>query len=274
MTAVFNKRYPKLFGHKDSLKDNNFFASRNFVINKNLEAFTNTCPHRGFPIIAPGTVNNEMRCELHGWQWDSNGQPHNNSACLKPRTITCGKSGLLFTDWEEPADARWVQDLANDNFTYSHSTKRTGTGDWRWQMEMHVDLLHVDKIHPLLTSYVDVNKLETEYGTDWICQRHEHGWWLFVYPFTHIEWEPGCLYFSEMTPTDSGYDMDIHYMFGDVAQHTRNNFISIAEVTIDEDIDAVNRLSANSKYRSPPAKLDPLEVDLRHFYSWVKQNTN
>jgi hypothetical protein len=77
-----------------------------------------------------------------------------------------------------------------------------------------------------------------------------------------------------MTPTDSGYDMDIHYMFGDVAQHTRNNFISIAEVTIDEDIDAVNRLSANSKYRAPPAKLDPLEVDLRHFYSWVKQNTN
>jgi hypothetical protein len=131
----------------------------------------------------------------------------------------------------------------------------------------------VDKIHPLLTSYVDVNTLHTEYGSDWVCQHHKHGWWLFVYPFTHIEWEPGCLYFSEMVLKDYGYEMYIHYLFNEsTTQHVRENFIKIAEVTIDEDIAAVNLLSANSKYRAPPAKLGPLELDLAHFYKWTKNN--
>jgi hypothetical protein len=185
-----------------------------------------------------------------------------------------GKSGLMFMDWQEPSDAKWVNDLANDSFTYSHSTRRTGTGDWKWQMEMHVDLLHVDKIHPLLTSYVDIHKLQTEYGSDWVCQHHEHGWWLFIYPFTHIEWEPGCLYFSEMVQTDYGYEVYIHYLFNEsTPQHVRENFIKVAEVTFDEDVDAVNRLSLNNKYRTPSKTLDPLEVDIKHFYDWYKANT-
>jgi phenylpropionate dioxygenase-like ring-hydroxylating dioxygenase large terminal subunit len=271
---LFKGPVPRLFGHKDSLKDNKFFASNKFVINQQFEAFTNICPHRGFPILQPAGVADNMRCELHGWQWNDDGTPTNNSACLKPRNLTVGKSGLMFMDWQEPSDAKWVNDLANDSFTYSHSTRRTGTGDWKWQMEMHVDLLHVDKIHPLLTSYVDIHKLQTEYGSDWVCQHHEHGWWLFIYPFTHIEWEPGCLYFSEMVQTDYGYEVYIHYLFNEsTPQHVRENFIKVAEVTFDEDVDAVNRLSLNNKYRTPSKTLDPLEVDIKHFYDWYKANT-
>lgn len=275
MTAL-RKDHPKIYGHCDSLKNHQFYASTKFVIDENLNAYSNVCPHRGFPIIEPATINSTMRCKLHGWQWDHQGQPTNNSVCLKSRKLETGRSGLIFSDWQEPVDAKWVNDLANDDFVYSHSTHRTGTGDWRWQMDMHVDLLHVDKIHPLLTSYVDVDNLSTEYGKDWICQHHEHGWWLFIYPYTHIEWEPGCLYFSEMVPNEDGrgYEVYIHYMFAPgVNSAVRDNFIKMAEVTFDEDVDAVNTLSAHSKFRKPHASLDKLEVDTLHFYNWLQENT-
>lgn len=271
-----NSKHPKLLTHNGTFNNKDFFGSSHFVITKDLTAFPNRCAHRGNKIISPGSCKDQFECGLHGWCWNKDGTPKNNSVTLRPRTLTKGKSGLVFTDWEEPADTKWVKDLSNEYLEYSHSTKRYGEGDWRWQMEMHVDLLHVSKIHPLLDSYVDCNNLEKEIGYDWICQHHEHGWWLFVYPFTHIEWEPGCLYFSEMTPRehDKGYDVYIHYLFNpSVPEDVRNKFIEMAETTFDEDIKAVNEISAVSKYRMPSNAPHKLEEDIKHFYAWLEENT-
>ena len=271
-----SNKYPKLLTHKGVFNNSNFFGSSNFVVTKEYQAFSNRCPHRGNKIIPPGTCKDSFECGLHGWCWDKDGTPKNNNVNLRPRTLTEGKSGIIFLDWEEPTDAEWVKDLSTDHLEYSHSVKKYGEGDWRWQMEMHVDLLHVEKIHPLLHSYVNCNNLKKEIGYDWICQRHEHGWWLFVYPFTHIEWEPGCLYFSEMTPreNDKGYDVFIHYLFNpSVDQETRKKFIEMAETTFDEDVKAVNDLSAASKYRMPSNAPHPLEQDIIHFYKWLEENT-
>ena len=109
-----------------------------------------------------------------------------------------------------------------------------------------------------------------------ICQHHEHGWWLFVYPFTHIEWEPGCLYFSEMSPRENGkgYDVYIHYLFNpSVPADVRSKFIEMAEITFDEDITAVNEISSVSTYRMPSNAPHKLEADIKHFYKWIEDNT-
>jgi phenylpropionate dioxygenase-like ring-hydroxylating dioxygenase large terminal subunit len=270
-------KHPKILTHKDTLKTNKFFGNTNYVVNKDLQLFLNRCPHRGNRIVAPGTCKEEFKCSLHGWRWDLTGKAINNNINLKEKNLNFGNSGLLFLDWTEPKNSIWVDQLKKESFTYSHSSYRYGTGDWRWQMEMHVDLLHVKEIHPLLNSYVDCENLKTEYGNDWICQHHEHGWWLFVYPFTHIEWEPGCLYISEMSPRENnqGYDVYIHYLFNEsVNQDVKNNFKNVAEITFDEDIKAVNELSTSSKYRQPGTNLNhPLEKDIHHFYNWLEENT-
>lgn len=270
-----NNKYPKIFTHFDIFKKNNFFGSSHYVINKNLQLFSNRCPHRGNKIITPGSVKESFKCGLHGWSWSETGQGINNNVNLRPKQATKGSSGLVFLDWEEPINARWVEDLRKDKLEYSHSIKKEGTGDWRWQMEMHVDLLHVEHIHPLLHSYVDCTKLTTEKGYDWIAQYHDHGWWLFIYPFTHIEWEPGCLYMSEMTPKedDQGYDVHIHYLFSpDTSEEQRRHFSRMAEITFDEDIKAVNDISISSKYRIPSNATHPLEQDIIHFYNWLEEN--
>jgi phenylpropionate dioxygenase-like ring-hydroxylating dioxygenase large terminal subunit len=272
----FNNKYPKIFTHKDTFKKDIFYGSGQYVINKNLELFSNRCPHRGNKIITPGEIKSQFKCGLHGWAWTENGSPLNNTINLKSKNAVVGESGLCFLDWEEPNDSKWVNELKQDTFEYSHSLKKYGEGDWRWQMEMHVDLLHVEQIHPLLNNYVDCNSLVTERGYDWIAQHHSHGWWLFVYPFTHIEYEPGCLYISEMSPreNDQGYDVFIHYLFNNsIDQTTKDNFINMAEVTFDEDIRAVNELSASSKYKMPVNPHHKLEQDIKHFYKWIDENT-
>jgi phenylpropionate dioxygenase-like ring-hydroxylating dioxygenase large terminal subunit len=269
--------HPRILTYKNVFKNANFFGSSNFVINQNLELFPNRCPHRGNKIIKPGTTKDLFQCNLHGWQWNNNGQPINNNVSLKSQQATLGESGLVFLNWDEPQGVQWVEDLKNSTFEYSHSLHKQGFGDWRWQMEMHVDLLHVEKIHPLLHSYVDCTKLRTERGNDWIAQYHDHGWWLFIYPFTHIEWEPGCFYFSEMTPkeNDQGYDVYIHYYFDQqVDSVKRQEFAKMADQTFDEDIQAVNELSSASSYRMPSNCQHPLEQDIIHFYNWLKEGQN
>lgn len=271
-----NGKHPKILTHRGVFNDNEFFGSSHFVVNKDLRLFSNRCPHRGNKIIPPGTVKQEFKCGLHGWHWNTNGQSINNSVNLRSNQATVGNSGLIYLDWNEPTSSKWVKDLESDNLQYSHSIKKYGSGDWRWQMEMHVDLLHVQFIHPLLNSYVDCNKLSSEKGYDWIAQYHEHGWWLFIYPFTHIEWEPGRLYFSEMTPRDNslGYDVYIHYLFSSsITDEQKRNFSYMAETTFDEDIQAVNELSNASKYRMPGNAKHILEQDIIHFYNWLEDNT-
>lgn len=274
MTTLTNK-HPKILTHKDVFSKGNFYGSGHYVITNDLKLFSNRCPHRGNKIITPGTVKEKFKCGLHGWEWSKEGAPSNNNVNLKPRQVMQGQSGLIFLDWKEPSDSKWAQELKNDKFVYSHRIKKYGAGDWRWQMEMHVDLLHVDQIHPLLNSYIDCTKLETERGYDWIAQHHKHGWWLFVYPFTHIEYEQGCLYISEMAPRekDQGYDVYIHYLFNEnVDEKKRRQFAEMAETTFDEDLKAVNELSAASKYRMPSNAPHKLEEDIVHFYNWVEEN--
>lgn len=276
MNKLKNK-YPKILTHSRVFENNNFFGSNDYVINQELKLFPNRCPHRGNKIVKPGTVKNTFKCGLHGWTWNSDGSPQNNNVNLRHQEATKGKSGLIFLDWEEPSDSKWVNDLKNSNFIYSHSLHKIGNGDWRWQMEMHVDLLHVEQIHPLLNSYVDCTKLITERGNDWIAQHHDHGWWLFIYPFTHIEWEPGCFYFSEMTPreNDLGYDVYIHYFFdSNISADVKENFMKLADTTFDEDIKAVNEISAVSRYRMPSNAPHKLEEDIKHFYKWVEENVD
>jgi len=271
-----NSKYPKVFTHKGVFKNNNFYGSSQFVINKDLQLFSNRCPHRGNKIISPGTVKQEFKCGLHGWQWNENGSPINNSVNLRSTYATLGGSGLIYLDWNEPSSAKWVHDLSSDDLQFDHCIKKHGHGDWRWQMEMHVDLLHVQFIHPLLNNYVDCNKLISEKGYDWIAQYHDHGWWLFIYPFTHIEWEPGCLYFSEMVPRENnlGYDVFIHYLFSPkISEEKKRDFSMMAEITFDEDINAVNEISSTSKYRMPSNAKHPLEQDIIHFYKWLEDNT-
>lgn len=271
-----NSRHPKILTHKDVFSNKNFFGSGYYVINQSFQLFSNRCPHRGNKIIPPGNARDHFKCGLHGWGWDDNGQALNNNVNLRHHQATLGKSGLIYLDWSEPETARWINDLANDRLEYSHGSKKYGTGDWRWQMEMHVDLLHVQHIHPMLHNYVDCNKLTSEKGYDWIAQYHEHGWWLFIYPFIHIEWEPGCLYFSEMAPRENnqGYDVYIHYLFSsNTTKEKRHQFADMAETTFDEDLAAVNELSAVSKYRMPGNSKHPLEQDILHFYGWLEDNT-
>jgi phenylpropionate dioxygenase-like ring-hydroxylating dioxygenase large terminal subunit len=183
-----------------------------------------------------------------------------------------GKSGFIFTKFEEP-DTKWVNDLAHENLKYSHTFYRNCPGDWRWQMEMHIDLLHVSYIHPTLNSYIDIPSIKTEAGPNYIAQYHNHGWWLFVYPGYHIEYEPGKLFFSELIPNNNGIGYQIfgHYLFSPtISQTEKNNFCKVNEITLDEDIVAVANIK--TEYVKPRETKNPLEIYNMHWFEYYKKN--
>ena len=266
---------PVIFTHKDIFKNKNYFSTYNYILDRNFKYSTNICPHRGYALSRPTYAFNDLSCGLHGWSWDLNGKASQpNQSNLVQKQATLGKSGFIFKDFEEP-NTPWVHELGAEDLEYSHSFYRKCPGDWRWQMEMHIDLAHVPYIHPTLSSYIDITKIKTEAGENYIAQYHDHGWWLFVYPGIHIEYEPGKIYISEMIPnkTGLGYEMFGHYLFDPLlSESEKNNFCFVNETTLDEDIAAVAKMKID--FVKPKPTTDPLEVYNLHWYDFYKGNYN
>jgi phenylpropionate dioxygenase-like ring-hydroxylating dioxygenase large terminal subunit len=265
--------HPIIFTHRDTLKNHNYFSTHQHIVDKYFRYAVNICPHRGSILREPGNVFDNLSCGLHGWSWDIDGQSlKEQQSNLIKRSASMGKSGFIFTNFQEP-DTKWVHDLAHEDLEYSHSFYRNCPGDWRWQMEMHIDLLHVPYIHPTLNSYVDLSSIKTEAGTNYIAQYHNHGWWLFVYPGYHIEYEPGKLYFSELIPNENGIGYQIfgHYLFDQkLPLSERNNFCKVNEITLDEDIVAVANIK--TEYVKPKATNHPLEKYNMHWFDYYRKH--
>ena len=264
---------PIIFTHKDTFKNANYFSTYNNILNKNFEYITNRCPHRGYTLSEPTETFNNLSCGLHGWSWTLDGKSTRaDQINIVKKQAVLGQSGFVFLNFTEP-NTTWVSDLAKEDLEYSHNFYRKCYGDWRWQMEMHLDLAHVPLIHPMLNAYMDITKIRTEAGENYIAQYHDHGWWLFVYPNIHIEYEPGCLYISEMiyNPTGLGYEMFGHYLFNKSLTETeKKHFCFVNETTLDEDIQAVANIKTN--YFKPMPTLNPLEVYNSHWYDYYFKN--
>ncbi|NBO29973.1 MAG: hypothetical protein EBV10_12220, partial [Synechococcaceae bacterium WB6_1A_059] len=208
---------PRIFGHKSAL-DNGNFVTLDYILNKDQDDFTlmhRFCPHRRFPIDAPGKVVNELTCKFHGFKWDSKGNPINNDKKLSCGKISCGESNLVFKNFEEPSHS-WVKDLKEEsNLKYSHSYFGKSQGSWLWFMDVNTDLLHVYKqgIHPFLSQQIDLEDIKMEHGSNWILQSHPEGWWCCIFPFTFIEYgRPGKLGINTVVPNNLNNEFGFQWM--------------------------------------------------------------
>ena len=92
----------------------------------------------------------------------------------------------------------------------------------RWQQGLgtHVITLNAEMAiqgekDPKLAEITDLNGIEMYDGDGWILQTCSTGWWLFVYPYTFIEWSPGCVALNYTTPhnaqSEFGFDWITQY---------------------------------------------------------------
>lgn len=274
-------RLPKIIAHVSALNKGNFVLNE-YILNKtgdSVNLLKRYCPHRMYPLHNTGDLVQEITCKFHNFKWNKVGEPINNNKKLSCGSAAVGSSGLIYLDFTEP-NHKWVEDLSKEkNLEYSHSFQGTNEGSWLWLMEAEVDLLHVhtEGIHPFLSKQVALEDIVMDLGDGWSFHQHPTGWWLYIYPFTFIEYgNPGMLMVNNIVPknkeSEFGYDWISQYYYDPSVDIAKRFLFETAETVFKEDVEASSMqkgpyfplMKSSSKY----------EDQCVHFGKWVKNNIN
>jgi nitrite reductase/ring-hydroxylating ferredoxin subunit len=273
------KSIPKIFAHVSSVDKGNFVLPE-IILNKSNEGvnlFHRFCPHRLYPLHNIGEHVENVVCKFHNFEWDKEGNPLNNPKKLKCGTAEVGRSGLVFKDFTEP-NHQWVDDLEKEtDLVYSHSFQGESKGSWLWLMDAEADLLHLYKggIHPFLSQQIVLDDIVLDQGDGWILQHHPNGWWLYVFPFTFIEYgKPGCVMVNTVVPDN----IDTEYGFKWITQfyynpniHPNNRMIfETLENVFKEDVATIELQKGN--YFPLMKAINRYEDHCVHFGNWVTNN--
>jgi phenylpropionate dioxygenase-like ring-hydroxylating dioxygenase large terminal subunit len=285
------KTQPNVFAHISAMKNGNFVLHDKIIVkNGNLYDIKNReCPHRGYLMHEPGDQVNNVVCKLHGFAWDQKGRPlEKESQCSHfykmhhQGTALVGKTGLLFEDFDEPEDAEWVKILSDaPPMVYERSIIESSSGSWLWLMEQMTDLLHVRQngIHPRQSLETPLDEMETDFGDGWAIQIYptcygSKGFWLFVYPGFNIEYEPGRLLITRVTPNDINnefgftWHMQLYYSpnIGKVEKEEWEKCVEVYK----EDVKAIE----NIKRPFFPLKrtVNKWEDQMKHWGEWYTAN--
>ena len=269
--------HPKVLAHKSACEKGNFVTPEYILHKRNLHVglMRRYCPHRQYPLGEIGTINTgDIRCNFHGYTWDKTGIAQNNNRSLLCGSANIGESGLILKDFKEP-NAGWINDISQEsNLEYSHTCAGQSSGSWLWMMEVQADLLHitVDQIHPILSKLTDLNKCIMTDGDGWINQTCETGWWTFIYPYTFIEWSPGCLAINYTTPNnvkqEFGFGWHTQFYYAPEIDAEKKTSFESLQTVFEEDITAIEQQQGG--YYPLLATSNRLEKHCVHWGEWYK----
>lgn len=277
---MFNS-VPKILAHSSVVDQGNYVLS-DYILNKSddptqVNLFHRYCPHRMYPLHNVGELVQDIWCKFHNFKWDAKGIPINNPKKLTCGSANVGKSGLVFKDFVEP-DNHWVDDLAKEkNLRYSHCYTGTSKGSWLWLMDAEADLLHVynQGIHPFLSQQIDLEDIVLEQGDGWILQNHPNGWWLYIFPFTFVEYgRPGMAMVNTVIPHDAnsehGFDWISQFYYDSTVSADRRYIFETLEQVFKEDVAASEKQKGN--YFPLMKAMNRYEDHCVHFGKWVREN--
>ena len=259
------------------------YVTNDYILSKNnneISFLKRFCPHRMYPLHNVGDIVNEIACDFHNYKWNKSGVPLNNHKSLKCGKAKAGKSGLIFSNFYEP-NHKWVDDLAEEiNLKYSHCFLGESKGSWLWLMDAEADYLHVyaKGIHPRLSSIIDVKDVKFDQGDNWILQTHSKDWWsLYVYPYTFIEYKPGCLSVNTVTPKDVNCEFEFKWItqfyfdYDNTTLEDRVEFETL-EAVFREDVMAIEKIKGS--YFPLMESDNILESHSVHFGKWYLKNVD
>lgn len=278
---MFKNLLPIAMAHKSVLDLGNYVLPDYILSGNSSQAtlFHKNCPHRMYPLHEPGQIVQEIHCKFHNFNWDKFGVPIDNNKKLVCGTADIGKSGLVLKNFQEP-EHKWVNDLAAEqNLKYSHFFSGESTGSWLWLMDAEADLLHVwrNGIHPFLAQQIKLSDLKLDQGDGWIYQEHPDGWWVYIFPYTFIEYgKPGKLAVNRVFPKDPksefGFNWITQFYYEETVHPNDRLIFETMEKVFKEDVEAAERQVGPY---FPLMKSDTVyESHCLHFGKWYRENVN
>ncbi len=259
------KNSPNIYAHVSALKNGHFVVEDKIIFNNNntYSLKARECPHRGYVMQKPGDVVKTVVCKMHGFAWDNEGNPLDNT--LEPcrnhfyklphyGEVKVGKSGLMFQNFKEQENSEWVNLLNSmPDLEYIKTVTGTSPGSHLWMMEQLTDVLHFcqNGIHPRQSLETPLDQLEQILEDGISIQKNTNvngvvGYWVFIYPGFSVEFEPGKLALGRIIPkhkdTEFGFEWEIQFYYSPwVDQNARNEWEKTLEI-YDEDIKAVEKI--------------------------------
>jgi phenylpropionate dioxygenase-like ring-hydroxylating dioxygenase large terminal subunit len=212
---------------------------KTLINNGQFKLVNNVCPHQKSLIISK--TQETLQCRYHGWSWDDNGVPSSNgttSICndfqLVMRDVHISNS-LIFSEkinlLSLPLDLSYMR-LVEERIDMINTCYRN-------IIDVFLDVDHISVVHPDLYTKVGVAnsvKVEWEYY-DWgniqLVQKNTSydksfektllglreeklsAVWITVYPYTTIDWQPGCLTIVVCVPVNDNLTKTIIYKYRD-----------------------------------------------------------
>lgn len=279
---MFNKVQPRILAHSSVLNEGNYVLP-DFILSKgsvdNAKLFHRHCPHRMYPLHEIGDIVENIHCKFHNFNWDKAGVAIDNNKKLVCGEAQIGKSGLILRNFVEP-NHKWIDDLSREkNLKYSHYFEGKSTGSWMWLMDAEADLLHVyrDGIHPFLASQIDLNDIKMDQGDGWIYQEHPDGWWVYVFPYTFIEYgNPGKLAVNRVFPNDEkteyGFSWVTQFYYDSNVSANDKLIFETMEQVFKEDVAAAELQKGN--YFPLMKAMNKWENHCVHFGEWYRNNVD
>ncbi|MFK7732726.1 MAG: aromatic ring-hydroxylating dioxygenase subunit alpha [Pseudomonadales bacterium] len=137
--------------------------------NGDINAFYNTCQHRGAPVVTERAgQNNRLTCKYHGWSYNLQGElkgmrdPEDfrdfDMSCRGLNKVRCERFGnLIFVNFDSSAPSllEWLGPIAEELDEFRFDQCRLASRaifdldcNWKVAMEANTEVYHVRSVHP------------------------------------------------------------------------------------------------------------------------------
>lgn len=211
------------------------FSKKKILANDgDFKLMDNVCPHQGSLII--DEARERLSCQFHSWTWNSQGQPLNAGVTSLCNSFTLESSNATVVNNLIFSNNISVPELASFNLSNMKLVEEridSVNTNYKNIMDVFLDVDHIPVVHrgvyPSIGikgktqvdwTYYDWGSLQVigrnvDYSDEYkntllnIQEEKTAAFWLAVYPYTMIEWQPGALIVTVCCPKDNHTDIAV-----------------------------------------------------------------
>lgn len=293
-----NSNYPAFLGHTSDVKEGfkkplTQFQNTLLLANTDnqFSTISNICPHQGSLILQ--SLKKNIVCQYHAWSWDTDGNPKgsgNTHVCnahkLKTNNVHITNNLIfnqLVTIPELPINLQHLK-LVEERVDVVNSTAKN-------IMDLFLDVDHIPVVHSHLYNDIGVTKTSSvewqyfdwgsiqlvhkdhsyseEYSSTLLSSPEENfaAIWIAVYPYTMIEWQPGALFITIASPSNSTATVTVlKYRDTRYSDTNWNLNSNIWETAWEQDVHQSESIVDNN------IPEEHYEESKQHFHAWMRNS--
>lgn len=204
----------------------------------------NVCPHQGSLILT--NASDTLSCRYHSWGWDLEGNPISSGTTSICNSFKLSKKSVFEANsliFSESIDLTEVSDIDLSFMTLTESRIDNVKTNHKNIIDVFLDVDHIPVVHKSVYDDVGIGtevawhyhqwgniqsvKQSTEYSKEFkesikdMPPQRLAAFWITVYPYTTIEWQPGAMFINVCVPREDSTDVCV-FKYRDTRYNDKN----------------------------------------------------